>query len=262
MNGYLDDDPNKGKVSYLGGHKYTTDLPISANPETQGVRYFLNSLFEAPCTSTDGLPTVSTEPQGPGGTNDSRYTVSARYDNAGPGVAFNAVLTLVLPAGVTFVSASDGGVLVGDTVVWDLGSLLTGASGSPTVTVDFPAWGSYSFSTLLDYDVGQNPYQVPGDAPLAVTFSSVNLLRYGGVSARSPLTPSADQIFVAQYPVDPALDPARDLEAVAFTSGAGFPSDVSDLLPGSPPLVFYELESQTGETLRVTKAGGKIVITY
>jgi hypothetical protein len=41
--------PGAGKVSYLGGHAYTTTLPISANPQTGGVRLFLNSLFEAPC---------------------------------------------------------------------------------------------------------------------------------------------------------------------------------------------------------------------
>jgi hypothetical protein len=41
--------PGAGKISYLGGHAYATDLPISANPTTAGVRLFLNSLFEAPC---------------------------------------------------------------------------------------------------------------------------------------------------------------------------------------------------------------------
>lgn len=41
--------PGSGKVSYLGGHRYAVDLPISANPTTQGARLFLNSLFEAPC---------------------------------------------------------------------------------------------------------------------------------------------------------------------------------------------------------------------
>ncbi len=67
MNGHVDGDPSKGKVSYLGGHKYGVSLPISSNPGTQGTRYFLNSLFEAPCTSTNGLPTPATdqEPAGP-----------------------------------------------------------------------------------------------------------------------------------------------------------------------------------------------------
>jgi hypothetical protein len=41
--------PGAGKVSYLGGHAYDTNLPISSNPTTGGVRLFLNSLFEAPC---------------------------------------------------------------------------------------------------------------------------------------------------------------------------------------------------------------------
>ncbi|HWB75835.1 MAG TPA: hypothetical protein VG755_12795, partial [Nannocystaceae bacterium] len=41
--------PGAGKISYLGGHRYDTNLPISENPTTQGVRLFLNSLFEAPC---------------------------------------------------------------------------------------------------------------------------------------------------------------------------------------------------------------------
>ncbi|WP_106091232.1 hypothetical protein [Enhygromyxa salina] len=42
--------PGAGKISYLGGHAYDTKLPISQNPTTVGVRLFLNSLFEAPCT--------------------------------------------------------------------------------------------------------------------------------------------------------------------------------------------------------------------
>jgi hypothetical protein len=41
--------PGAGKVSYLGGHAYDVQLPISENPTTQGTRLFLNSLFEAPC---------------------------------------------------------------------------------------------------------------------------------------------------------------------------------------------------------------------
>jgi hypothetical protein len=41
---------NLGKVSYLGGHQYTTTLPISTHPTTQGVRLFLNSLFDSPCS--------------------------------------------------------------------------------------------------------------------------------------------------------------------------------------------------------------------
>jgi hypothetical protein len=57
MTGFLDgacepDDlwcPGAGKVSYLGGHAYSVNVPISSNSQTQGARLFLNSLFEAPC---------------------------------------------------------------------------------------------------------------------------------------------------------------------------------------------------------------------
>jgi hypothetical protein len=48
-----------GKVSYLGGHEYSVALPISKNPTTQGARLFLNSMFEAPCATADGLPLMS-----------------------------------------------------------------------------------------------------------------------------------------------------------------------------------------------------------
>ncbi len=96
----------------------------------------------------------------------------------------------------------------------------------------------------------------------AVTVSVlVNLLRYGGVTSLSPLTPAASTIFVAQYPADPALDPARDTIVSGFLSGTPFPGDAYDLAD-TPPLVFYQLQGNTGDTLRVTKSGGKIVITY
>jgi hypothetical protein len=44
-----------GKVSYLGGHQYTTNTPISTNPQTQGVRLFLNSIFDSQCSSQAGV---------------------------------------------------------------------------------------------------------------------------------------------------------------------------------------------------------------
>ena len=54
--------------------------------------------------------------------------------NALSAVAVDTVLELPVPAGVTFVSASDGGMLVGDTVQWLLGTLNPGAGGERRVT--------------------------------------------------------------------------------------------------------------------------------
>jgi hypothetical protein len=65
MTGYLDgecdidpelekgpaDEDCPGKISYLGGHKYKIDTPISEHPDSQGTRFFLNALFEADCVT-------------------------------------------------------------------------------------------------------------------------------------------------------------------------------------------------------------------
>ncbi|HTJ42965.1 MAG TPA: hypothetical protein VL463_12765, partial [Kofleriaceae bacterium] len=40
-----------GKVSYLGGHKYSTSVPVTSGSQSQGTRLFLNALFEAQCVT-------------------------------------------------------------------------------------------------------------------------------------------------------------------------------------------------------------------
>jgi hypothetical protein len=40
-----------GKISYLGGHRYSTQTPMSANLDAQGTRFFLNAVFEADCVT-------------------------------------------------------------------------------------------------------------------------------------------------------------------------------------------------------------------
>jgi len=44
-----------GKISYLGGHQYSTNVPLASGSSSQGTRLFLNALFEAECvTGTNG----------------------------------------------------------------------------------------------------------------------------------------------------------------------------------------------------------------
>jgi hypothetical protein len=262
MNGHMDADPAKGKVSYLGGHKYGTHTPISGHPGTLGTRFFLNSLFEAPCTRETGQPSVSTWITGNSGTNSATYDLNVCYENVGPGIAFDAVLGLPLVAGSELLSVTGNGIFDGSTVTWDLGSLAAGAGGCFTVTLSLAAEGSYGFASSLDYSVGLNDGRVDSGAPMIVRYGQVNLLRYGGVTGLDPLAPTYDQIFLGRAPAEPGLDPGRDLEVVAFTAGLSFPHDVEDLLPGSPPLVLYELGGDTGDTLRVRRWGSKIVITF
>jgi MYXO-CTERM domain-containing protein len=43
-----------GKISYLGGHQYSTAVPVTSGAESQGTRLFLNALFEAQCVNGEG----------------------------------------------------------------------------------------------------------------------------------------------------------------------------------------------------------------
>ncbi|MCX4243570.1 hypothetical protein [Paraliomyxa miuraensis] len=147
-----------GKVSYLGGHEYRTDLPMSTNPDTWGTRMFLNSLFEAPCATVEGIPLVAVAVDAPPHVNDPNVTLSVTYVNTSYTVALDAVLHDALPAGVTFVSASDGGMLVDGVVTWDLGNLGPFEGGDVTIDVTLDAYGTYDNQAELDYRVGLNDF--------------------------------------------------------------------------------------------------------
>jgi hypothetical protein len=41
----------EGKISYLGGHAYSTNVPVASGSQSQGTRLFLNALFEAQCAA-------------------------------------------------------------------------------------------------------------------------------------------------------------------------------------------------------------------
>jgi hypothetical protein len=44
----------EGKISYLGGHSFSTNVPVTSASGSQGTRLFLNALFEAQCTTANG----------------------------------------------------------------------------------------------------------------------------------------------------------------------------------------------------------------
>ncbi|MBN1772500.1 MAG: hypothetical protein JXB32_14620 [Deltaproteobacteria bacterium] len=160
-----DDDCTNGKVSYLGGHAYTTDVPVSTHPSTQGTRLFLNALFEADCVTTVGQPDLSLTLTGPtrleASAAEGDYVV--RYSNNGLGAALDGVLTLTLPGGVSVVDAG-GGTVDGSDVTFDIGSIGTVVvpggsppSGDRTVVLAFDGEGTYTLSARLDFVVGVTP---------------------------------------------------------------------------------------------------------
>jgi len=72
---------------------------------------------------------------------DLDYSVTVR--NTGDGPARDVVVTDTLPAGVSFVSASDGGSASGNSIVWNIGTLEPNAARTVNATVSPGAVGTY-----------------------------------------------------------------------------------------------------------------------
>src|SRR5579883_483963 len=157
-----------GKVSYLGGHQYSTNLPMLQNPQSQGTRLFLQSLFEAGCTTLEGQPNLTITKSGPSTTYSALVTYDVNWNVAGPGAALNVIVTDTLPANATFVSASAPGVFANGKVTWALGDLAPRTSGQLTVTVSLPAHGAYTDVAGGVYSIGNSTDAVPGSSVTTV----------------------------------------------------------------------------------------------
>jgi hypothetical protein len=165
------------KISYLGGHAFSTGVPMSGNASTQGARLFLNALFEADCVTSFGQPELVLRLEGPleVGTQTLPVEVDygARYENAGAGAALAGELRERVGPGITIVSATSG-TIGGDTATWQVGSIsgLPLRQGDPPVAgtrssrLSFPAYGDYTITLELEYTVGASRRAAP---PLTVT---------------------------------------------------------------------------------------------
>ncbi|MFO7565133.1 MAG: hypothetical protein R6X02_20975 [Enhygromyxa sp.] len=171
MTGYLDgtcppsapECGSLGKISYLGGHEYKTSLPISQNPDTQGTRLFLNSLFEAPCATVDGLPALNLAASAPAYTPVASVEVDVAFVNTSAATALDAVLRAPLPVNTSFVSATHDGQLIDDEVVWELGNLGPDESGERSFVIELAEHGLYDNSASLGYRVGLNHFVLPSN---------------------------------------------------------------------------------------------------
>ena len=143
MTGNLDGVGTNGRITYLAGHDYSLDLPISANPKTNGVRLLLNALLASVCATTEPQADMTVAVSAPAETNtDITYTLT--YANPGARAVEHVRLVDPLPAGTSFSSATGGGTHGAGVVTWNLGTVAAGASGSVTVTVAKPARGQYT----------------------------------------------------------------------------------------------------------------------
>jgi hypothetical protein len=154
-----------GKVSYLGGHSFSTNTPISGNAQSQGARLFLNALFEADCVSAAGQPELSLSLDGPRLVAAQTFPVDADYaavfTNTAAGVALDAILRERVDAQIAIVTAT-GAEIDGDTAAWTIGSVSGApprpgdppATGRRPSTLRFAAEGDYPVTLELVYRVG------------------------------------------------------------------------------------------------------------
>lgn len=156
--------------------------------------------------------TASPLPAPAGGT----VTFSLVYANIGTGPATTAVLTDPIPNHLTFVSATGGGAVSGPDVVWNIGTIPAGGSGSVTATFavasPLPTGSSTTNTATLDeasigqsvqatinvpidsnpaYDLvasAPNPFVAGGQATYTITYSNLGT------------ADSVNTILIAEYP--------------------------------------------------------------
>lgn len=176
--------------SILNNTTYTIDSnetpPVAGAPVTTTVR--------SPILAISKVDSV--DPVSPG----ALLTYTLSYQNTGGGFATSTVITDNVPADTTFVSAANGGALVGSTVVWNLGTLMPGASGtvSFTVRVNNPLPnGTVLNNTTYGIDSAEvNP--VPG-APVTTTVVSAPVISIVKVATPSPVAAGANLTYTLTY---------------------------------------------------------------
>ena len=116
------------------------------------------------------------------------YTISVT--NFGPSSASGVVVTDTLPAGVTFVSASGGGVNNSGVVSWSLGTLASGQVSNLTVTVTAPASGSLTNMASVSSPTGDPNSTNNVTAPVVTTVTPVADVGIGKTGSASVLAAS------------------------------------------------------------------------
>jgi len=154
LTGRLDGNAGNGRLTYLAGHDYSLDLPITSNPQTNGVRIFLNAILMADCAANVGQPDATFTLSAPAliSANEIQYTLD--YSNPGPRPAEYFRIRDPIPTNTTYVlgsasitpNSTSGGVLT-----WNLPPLGAGQSGSLTFRVSVTTDGTYQNTAQLGF---------------------------------------------------------------------------------------------------------------
>jgi uncharacterized repeat protein (TIGR01451 family) len=129
------------------------------------------------------LVIVKTAPASVLATSNVLYTISVT--NLGPSSASSVAVTDSLPAGVTFVNASGGGLNNSGVVNWSLGVLAAGQSSNLTVTVIAPASGSLTNIASVSSPTPDTNLLNNVTPPVVTTVGAVADLAIGKTAAAS-----------------------------------------------------------------------------
>lgn len=154
VTGNFDGNAAYGRVSYMTGHGYQWNMPVSQNEMANAIRLYLNTLFESTCAVAEAEPQVVVTVSGPSSTAAQTFSYDVTVENRGGGVAVDVGVAFALPSGMTFVSATGGGTLANGTVSWSVGSLRAGASITRQVTVSVTTNATFSVQLVVTYRVG------------------------------------------------------------------------------------------------------------
>lgn len=171
FSGFLDGDRTKGHALWIGGHQFTTALPMTAHPGSQGARVILNGLLASPCSTAGTQPVISFSLAGPSFTTTAQATYTFSWGNRGQWPGRAATLSYTLPTGVSFVSATGGGTAAGSAVTWNIGSLAPGATASVSVTVDLGLAGTTYHQSTLTYSVGVTSFSMTSNTVATVLYA-------------------------------------------------------------------------------------------
>ncbi|MBP7415795.1 MAG: Ig-like domain-containing protein [Pyrinomonadaceae bacterium] len=155
--GRMDGDNLNGRVTYLAGHDYSTALPMSSNPQTNGVRLMLNTILETDAATTAPANALTITKSAPASVNTSQITYTITYTNNSANPVENIVITEATAAGQIIISMSPAATsIAGNVVTWNMPPLPPGGTGSITYTVVAPDGTYNSSATRAAYSTSTN----------------------------------------------------------------------------------------------------------
>jgi uncharacterized repeat protein (TIGR01451 family) len=181
-------------------------------------------------------------------------TYTLTYTNNGPSEAVDVLITDQLPPGLSFIDADPNPISSPDPLVWDLGTLVPGDSGSITITVQVALSVTQTFtntatitSSTPDPDPSNNRDDEPTDVAL---LTDVAIQKVHNIN---PVQAGADLLYTLTYVNNGPSDATNVTVTDLLPAGVSFVQAVPSQDTGPNPLVWNlgTLESGASGSIEV-----------